>query len=137
MRAIVWMLAASLPLSACDMAGPRRIAGPYVLQPVEQHTQMIVVYQQAPGAYISRVEESVFAVGANDSYIVAARHPHEPGYDPLDKSVTEYFYIDRARDQPLADPTLAVTGPLDAASFEAARQRLGLPAFSHEIAGLK
>jgi hypothetical protein len=135
-RAITWAIAATLPLSACD-AGPQRIAGPYTLQPVEQNTQLIVVYDQGGGNYISRVEETVFAVGADDRYVVAARHPHEPGYSPLDKTVTEYFYIDRARDQPLADPTLAVVGPMDAASFQAASHTLGLPKLSREIARFK
>ena len=137
MRGIAWAIAVAAPLTACDMAGSRPIAGPYRLQPVEQHTQMIVVYDQGGGNYISRVEESVFAVGADDRYVVAARHPHEPGYSPLDRSVTEYFYIDRARDQALADPSLAVVGPMDAASFQAASRKLGLPKLSREIASLK
>ena len=128
---------ASLLLGGCDLAFKHTIVGPYTLQPVEQNSQMIVAYDQGGGNYIGRVEESVFAVGANARYVVAARHPHEPGYSPVDKSATEYFYIDRAADRPMADPSLAVRGPLDAQTFEAEKRRLGLPAFSREIAALK
>ena len=130
-------IAAAVVLSGCDLAFQHTIAGPYKLQPVEQNTQMIVAYDLGGGNYIGRVEESVFAVGANARYVVAARHPHEPGYTPVDKTVTEYFYIDRAADRPLADPSLAVRGPFDAQTFDAERRRMGLPEFSREIAELK
>jgi hypothetical protein len=83
------------------------------------------------------VNETVFAVGWNAAYVVAARHPHARGVNtPMDRSRTEYFYIDRSADSPgpFSD---AVHGPYDAAAFESERARLKLPVFSKVIDQVK
>jgi hypothetical protein len=68
----------------------------------------------------------VFAAGANGRYVTIARHPAAEGAPP-DMSVTEYFYVIRHRDdEPLHDGD--VVGPLNKAEFDAAKDRLELPA---------
>ena len=93
--------------------------------------QMNVCYGLGNGDCVGRIPQTVFAVGWDKSYVVAARHPKN------DKSKVEYFYIIRAFDGPYVDPSMAVKGPFDSRSFEQERQRLALPALRRELASLK
>jgi hypothetical protein len=72
-----------------------------------------------------------FAVGHDASNIVAARHP------PNNRKITEYFYLVRSMDGPVADPSASVRGPFDAETFEAEKSRLRLPSFDTNISNLR
>src|SRR5258708_30187173 len=82
-------------------------------------------------ACVGRIGETVFAVGHDASYIVAARHPSN------NRKVTEYFYLVRSMDGPIADPSASGRGPFDAGKFEAERVRLRLPSFDTNMASLR
>jgi hypothetical protein len=118
-------------LAGCEFVHDERLDGPYRLNAVDVDSEMSVCYDLGNGNCIGRISETVFAVGWNSSYLVAARHPHS------DKSKIEYFYLDRALDGPLVDPSVTVRGPLNLRSFEQERQRLGLPILTRELASLK
>lgn len=118
-------------LAACGFVHDERLDGPYRLVAVDTMSQMAVYYDLGDGNCIGRISETVFAVGWNKSYIVAARHPYS------DKSRVEYFYLDRALDGPLVDPTVTVKGPFNSEALEQERQRLGLPTLSLELVSLK
>jgi hypothetical protein len=123
--------AATALLAGCGFVHDEQLDGPYRLNAVDVDSQMSVCYDLGDGDCIGRISETVFAVGWNSSYLVAARHPHR------DKSKVEYFYLVRALDGPLIDPSVTVRGPFDLRSFEQERQRLGLPALTRELASLK
>ena len=80
---------------------------------------------------IGRIPSTVYAVGVDATYVVAARHPE------ANKSITEFYYLIRSVDTPTPDTSTAVRGPFDAPAFEALRVQLHLPVLSYEIARLK
>ena len=125
------ILAATALLAGCGFVHNERLDGPYRLNAIDAGSEMSVCYDLGDGNCIGRISETVFAVGWNSSYLVAARHPHN------DKSKVEYFYLVRALDGPLVDPSVTVRGPFDLSSFEQERQRLGLPSLTRELASLK
>ena len=122
---------ACLSLSACGFVRDKHIDGPYRLVAIDVDEQSSICYALKGGDCVGRIEETVFAVGFDASYIVAARHPSN------DRSKTEYYYLIRALDGPLADPSVTVRGPFDAVAFDGERARLTLPKFTYEIASLK
>jgi len=132
----VCALSAALWLVGCDYDG-RKIDGQYRLEAIDTEEQSQVTYNLGNGSSIGRVPETVFAVGWDKNYIVAARHPHTFAEAQADRTKTEYFYIIRASDGPYVDPSVTVRGPFDAATFQVERRRLNLPPFRREIASLK
>jgi hypothetical protein len=118
-------------LAACGFVHDERIDGPYRLVAVDELPQMIICYDLSDGDCIGRISATVFAVGWNSSYLVAARHPNN------DKSKVEYFYLVRELDGPAIDPTITVRGPFNSQALEEERQRLGLPNITLELASLK
>lgn len=81
-------------------------------------------------------DQTVFAAGADDRYLVIARHPSVFA-EPMNKAVTEYYFAERSANEgdPRSRPKLY--GPYDKAEFDEAAQRLGLPAFSIVFDDLK
>jgi hypothetical protein len=108
-----------------------------VLVAIDVSEASSVAYDLGGGSSIGRVPETVFAVGWDTSYVVAARHPHAFSDRELDKSKAEYFYILRAKDGPNVDPSVTVRGPFDPVAFANETRRLHLPPFRREIANLK
>jgi hypothetical protein len=103
---------------------------------IDTAEQSEVAYDLGHGSSIGRVPPTVFAVGYNRDYIVAARHPTSY-IDQPDRSKTEYYYIIRAKDGPYVDPSVTVRGPFNASGFAAETGRLHLPTLKDEIASLK
>ena len=131
LRFTLSIFAATALLAGCGFVHDERLDGAYRLNAVDADSEMSVCYDLGDGNCIGRISEAVFAVCWNSSYLVAARHPHG------DKSRVEYFYLVRALDGPLVDPSVTVRGPFDLQSFEQERQRLGLPSLTRELASLK
>jgi hypothetical protein len=129
---------APLIMAACGgFVHDERIVGPYRLQAIDTDAQMDVSYALPNGNSIGRVPETVFAVGWDAKYVVAASHPHKSVAEQLDKSNTDYFYIIRASDGPYVDPSVSVRGPFNAPSYQIQKARLRLPQFTREIPSLK
>jgi hypothetical protein len=125
------LLLAGILLSGCGFVHDEKIIGPYRLAAVDVDQQMSVCYELASGGCIGRIDETVFAVGADARYIVAQQHPSN------DRTVTNYFILVIASDSELADPSKSVIGPLSEAAFRAKAQSLRLPAFTPTVASLK
>jgi hypothetical protein len=117
-------------VTACGFVHDQKIDGPYRLVAIDVDEQMDVCYS-IQDACVGRISETVFAVGHDASYIVAARHPSN------NRKITEYFYLVRSMDGPVADPSASVRGPFDAETFEAERIRLRLPSFDTTISNLR
>jgi len=122
------LIAASI--AACGFVHDQTIDGPYRLVAIDVDEQMDVCYS-IQDACVGRIGETVFAVGHDGAYIVAARHPAN------NRKVTEYFYLIRSMDGPAVDPSVSVRGPFDASKFEAERVRLRLPTFDTNIMSLR
>jgi hypothetical protein len=119
-----------LILSSCGFVHDESIDGPYRVVAVDIDSQMDVCYQ-IPDGCVGRIPETVFAVGSDAKYIVAARHPNS------DRSKTEYYYLIRALDSPVADPSASVRGPFSAEAFSGERVKLALPQLTREISSVK
>jgi hypothetical protein len=129
-RLLAGSLLIAVTVVACGFVHDQTIDGPYRLVAIDVEEQMDVCYS-IQDACVGRIGETVFAVGHDASYIVAARHPAN------NRKVTEYFYLTRSMDGPIADPSASVHGPFDAGEFEAERVRLRLPSFDTNMASLR
>ena len=125
-QSLVFIIAASV-LSACGYVRDEHIDGPYRLDAVDALDETGVCYELPHAACIGRVPATVCAVGFDTKYLVVARHSRG------DKSKLEYYYLIRALDGPLIDPSVAVHGPFDAEAFSVESKRLGLPAFTRKL----
>src|SRR5688572_2666147 len=104
--------------ASCGVVGDDHIDGPYRRIVIDVTSDASVYYCQEKDECIGRGPDGVFATGFNASYVTAARHPGN------DRSVTEFFYIDRAVDGFLVDPSVSVKGPFTPEAFAAERTRL-------------
>jgi len=76
------------------------------------------------GAAIGRVMPQVYAVGEDDTWIVAARYPNG------DKSRREFFYCPKAQDHAHKNADEIVPGPFTEAEFTKIKSDLALPDWS-------
>lgn len=129
-------LVAALPLFWSCIGGwgfvhDQPLAGPYRLVAVDAREDMGVCRSLEGGncSGDGLPDRTVFAAGANDRYLVIARHPSVFG-EPLNKAVTEYYVVERSADesQPGSRPT--VQGPFDQPEFDEKARELALPGFT-------
>jgi hypothetical protein len=105
--------------------------GPYILIWIDIPSSTTLNYALEGGTSVGRIDETVFSVGRNERCIVAKQHPRD------DKSVTNYFFIDKDKDKPYADPRDFVVGPLSEMEFHAKAKELGLPEFRKTLTSLQ
>ncbi len=129
-RTIV-LLAISALLCSCGFVHDERLTGNYRLIAVDVMEQMSVDHSLDNGSAIGRINETVFAVGWDQRYIVAKQHPNN------NRAVTNYYYLEMAKDSPYADPSASVTGPLTAQEFASKQNELKLPPFTRTIKSLE
>jgi len=121
----------SLIFCGCGFVHDERLTGDYRLIAVDTLEQMSVSLGLPGGNAIGRIEETVFAVGWSDRYIVAKQHPAN------NRSVTSFFILDMSRDSTYADPSESVTGILSEAEFNNLKAELKLPDFRRIIEQLE
>ena len=93
--------------------------------------QMSISYDLGDRSAIGRIDETVFAFGFDERFIVAKQHPDG------DRRVTHFFYLDMSKDSKYAEPSDSVTGPLTQEQFESEAMRLNLPKFSQTLTALE
>jgi hypothetical protein len=118
-------------LASCGFAHDETLTGPYRLVAVDTQEEMSICYTLEKGNCVGRVSGTIFSVGWNERFIVAKQHPRN------NREVTNYFILEMARDNRLADPSASVTGPLSSTEFEEKAVSLGLPPFTKIIEALK
>lgn len=133
MRALLsaMTLMSVLLVSGCGFVHDEHITGPYRLIAVDVDNQMSISYDLGDGSAVGRINETVFAFGFDERFIVAKQHPNG------DRSVTNFFYLDMTKDSNYADPTDSVTGPLTEKEFESEAKLLNLPKFSRILTALE
>jgi hypothetical protein len=130
-RLPIAMIVLAVLLAGCGFVHDEHLVGPYYLTAVDTDEQMSLGHALAGGERVGRVDETVFAVGWDDRYLVAKQHPKN------DRRVTNYYVVDRARDRADADPAASVTGPLSEAAFLAKKAELSLPGFRRTVRSLE
>ncbi|MEZ6024341.1 MAG: hypothetical protein R3C16_13230 [Hyphomonadaceae bacterium] len=114
----------ALMIGSCapgDFSYSKRLEGRYRISAVDHLRTMSVVYDRGDGGHTVLIDATVFEVGWDDRYIVAARHPEASPDQAL------YYYIDQT-----IDPSGRgnVFGPFDGAQFADETRRLSLPPMS-------
>ncbi len=128
---VTFSLAVSMILCGCGFVHDERLTGNYRLIAVDVLEQMSVDRTLDSGSAVGRINETVFAVGWDQRYIVAKQHPDN------DRTVTNYYYLEMAKDSPFADPGASVTGPLAEAAFTQCKTELKLPEFTRTFKELQ
>ncbi len=131
-------LAACIPFSG--FVYDQRLGGPYRLVAVDSMEDMGVC-RDFPGERGGDCigdglpGPTVFAAGIDDHHLVIARVVHEPFMrEPSpNEGAIEYYYVIRAPDEAQRFDADNVIGPLSRSEFLLAKDRLGLPEFSHEF----
>ena len=110
----------ALLLSSCD-SGTEWESGDYEVYWIDVSSDLRLGRKLPDGNTIGRVDPQVFAVGADERWIVAARYPNG------DKAKPEYFYFSKATDGPYKNGDEVVLGPFTAKEFEELKKKHGLP----------
>lgn len=124
------LMALMLLLAGCAPSD-ERLVGPYLLAHIDSQEDMYLCYELPEGNCVGRIQKTVFAVGWDERYIVAKRHPAN------DRKIVQYFFLEMGKDSLYADPAISVTGPMTEESFYRHTRLLGLPAFRKTIKQLE
>jgi len=129
-------LVAALPLLLSCIGGwgfvhDQTLVGPYRLVAVDTREDMALCRSLEGGDCLGHglPGRTVFAAGADERYLVIARHPSAFG-EPLNKAVTEYYVVERSPDEADLRFRPEVLGPFDQAEFDARVRQLSLPGFT-------
>jgi hypothetical protein len=117
-----------LLLAACGFDYDETLVGRYRLVAVDEVHQMRLCWSMDRGDCEWIIEDTIFAAGYDDKYVVAARHPNESM-----KSIVEYYYVIRApktESKEDGDNDIKVKGPFDRKQYEVEKRRLHLPEFA-------
>jgi hypothetical protein len=107
-----------------DMYVEHLVGNYYLIEADYVDIELSLSYKLKNGDYTGVVNPTLFAVGYDDEYIIAKRHPHEFGY-PVNKSVTHY-YIVPLKYNVHASPDGNRTVPLSREEFERKRIELNI-----------
>jgi hypothetical protein len=109
----------------------------YVLLAIDARGQMHLAFDQGDGTALGLVDPTVFSIGADDKYLVLMQHPSKDAFGAFDRSVTNYFVVERTSSSSLADRQKGVLGPLSKDEFEKLSASLSLPKFTRTFDDLK
>jgi hypothetical protein len=100
----------------------------YRLIAIDTKSQMSLIFEEDN---ITLVGPTIFAVGADERYIVLKQHPAlDQHASVFDRSVTNYFIVERTRSQDFRERKRHVKGPMKREEFEILESKLTLPAFT-------
>lgn len=106
-------------------------SGHYILIAIDAPGQMSLTTDDQRGMSGALVGPTVFSIGADDNHVVVKQHPSKDASGEFDRSVTNYFIVDRAGDGK------TVTGPLSESEFLKLSASQSLPAFTRTFSELE
>jgi hypothetical protein len=115
--------AIALVAIGCD-SGTEWESGEYEVYWIDVSSDLTLGRKLPDGNSIGRVGPQVFAVGADDRWVVATRHPDG------DKTKKEYYYFAKSMDGPYKNGEEVALGPFTEKEFADLRAKHGLPEFS-------
>lgn len=119
----ILLVIAAACLTACD-SGTKWKSGRYEVYWIDVSCDLTLGLALGSGSAIGRVMPQVYAVGEDDTWIVAARHPNR------DKSKSQFYYFPKAQDHEHKNANEIVLGPFTEAEFEKLKSELKLPNWS-------
>jgi len=120
---IILLVFVAACLTACD-SGTKWKSGKYEVYWIDVSSDLTLGLELGDGAAIGRVMPQVYAVGEDDTWIVAARYPNG------DKSKSEFFYFPKAQDHAHKNADEIVLGPFNEVEFAKIKSDLALPDWS-------
>jgi|ERR1035438_942353 hypothetical protein len=102
----------------------------YVLLAVYTKGQMSLSFEIGEGTTMQLVNATVFSIGASDKYIVVQQHPSTDDFGHFNRSVTNYYIVERSESPIFAEREKGVRGPLTQLEFQKLASSLALPAFT-------
>jgi hypothetical protein len=96
---------------------------------VDSPEQMNLAFDTRDGITMGLVGPTIFAVGADDRYLVVKQHPAKDALHGGDRSQTNYFYIERTDSPDFRERQRRVMGPLSEREFRQRADALKLPPF--------
>ena len=114
-------------------SGSETIVGKYKLLWIDLQENQVLCESYGESGCIGLIPEYVFAVGHNDSYIIAKQHPtsgFEGGYE-IYTDTTNYFIIDL--DTNIKRESEKTIGPLNKIDFEKIRDCLKISDIKFDI----
>lgn len=118
-----------LATGGCDSGVPWRNE-PYELLWIDIPDDVMLAYDLGKGASTPLVEPRVFAVGANDEYVVVQQHPRG------DKTITNFFIIE-VRTGAKPDGLPRIVGPMNEKEYTDRAASMSLPTFSKTLESLR
>jgi hypothetical protein len=109
----------------------------YIAMEVDSPEQMHLAFDTEDGIAMGLVDATVFALGADDRYIVVKQHPAKDAFSAGDRSRTNYFYVERTSSPDFRERQRRVIGPLSEHEFHERAAALRLPAFQKVFRGLQ
>lgn len=125
-------------LAGCDALSPDTYwsSGDYELIAVDTKGQMMLAVDLHNGGSIGIVGATVFALGADDHYIVVKQHPAKDAFGHFDQDVTHYFIVTRLPGT-AEEKEKGVRGPLSKDEFDGLAVSNSLPRFTKTFSDLE
>jgi hypothetical protein len=125
-------------LTGCDALSPDTYwsSGDYELVAIDTKCQMMLGVNLRNGSSIGIVGPTVFALGADDHYIVVKQHPAKDGFGNFDQTVTRYFVVTRIPGT-ANEKEKGVRGPLSKDEFDRLAVSNSLPKFTKTFTDLE
>ena len=109
----------------------------YALVAPDTLGQMNLAFARGGSGFISLIGPTIFALGADERFIVVKQHPAADAFGRFDRAITHYFVIERTTSPSLAERQKRVRGPMSRDEFERSARTLSLPGFSKTFADLE
>ena len=120
-------------LSGCDRMWPDAYwrSERYVLLAIDAKSQMSLSFDMNDGTALGLVDATVFAIGANDKYIIVKQHPAKDQFaSSFDRAVTNYFIVERNHSPMFREREKGVRGPMKKEEYDILAKKLPLPSFT-------
>ena len=101
----------------------------YVAVEVDDPGQMNLAFDMRSGSTITLVGPTVFAIGADQHYIVVKQHPATDGFGHYNREVTNYSIVERTSSSDVRERQRGILGPLSEQDFRSRVATLKLPTF--------
>src|SRR6185369_6202151 len=99
----------------------------YVLLAIDTKGQMNLSFDLGDGTAAGLVGATVFSIGADARHIVVMQHPKTDGFGHFDRSITNYFVVERTASSNWSDRKKGVKGPLTREEFDKLASSLTIP----------
>jgi hypothetical protein len=109
----------------------------YMLIAVDTLGQMSLSFDRGNGTGLGLVGPTVFSIGANDKYIVLAQHPATDLFGGFDRSITNYYIVERTQSSDFEERQKRVRGPMTKSEFDSVSAKLSLPKFTKTFKDLE